>query len=114
MIRDENNRNRFYLDEVYEDEAAFLQHCRNETIARFYELIDSYAFGPLFSCSRATASRVDPRSRRLAAGLQEEFPCEILHSMLRVADLGGRAGVLHPRPGLRRLPGTSARPLPWS
>ncbi|MBV6333895.1 antibiotic biosynthesis monooxygenase, partial [Pseudomonas aeruginosa] len=38
----------FYLDEVYEDEAAFLQHCRNETIARFYELIDSYAFGPLF------------------------------------------------------------------
>ncbi|WP_407589644.1 putative quinol monooxygenase [Pseudomonas aeruginosa] len=47
VIRDENNRNRFYLDEVYEDEAAFLQHCRNETIARFYELIDSYAFGPL-------------------------------------------------------------------
>ncbi|HHJ1783357.1 TPA: antibiotic biosynthesis monooxygenase, partial [Pseudomonas aeruginosa] len=26
VIRDENNRNRFYLDEVYEDEAAFLQH----------------------------------------------------------------------------------------
>ncbi len=25
VIRDENNRNRFYLDEVYEDEAAFLQ-----------------------------------------------------------------------------------------
>ncbi|MBT2373075.1 putative quinol monooxygenase [Pseudomonas fluorescens] len=48
VIRDENNRNRFYLDEVYTDEAAFLQHCKNETIACFYELIDSYAFGPVF------------------------------------------------------------------
>ncbi len=48
MSRDENNRNRFYLDEVYEDEAAFLQHCHNETIARFYDLIDISAFGPLF------------------------------------------------------------------
>ncbi|WP_323121731.1 putative quinol monooxygenase [Burkholderia alba] len=48
VIRDEHNRNRFYLDEVYEDEAAFAQHCRNDTIKRFYELIDHYAFGPVF------------------------------------------------------------------
>ncbi|AZC26630.1 putative quinol monooxygenase [Pseudomonas sessilinigenes] len=48
VIRDQHNRNRFYLDEVYVDEAAFLQHCKNETIARFNELIDDYALGPVF------------------------------------------------------------------
>ncbi|GBR08481.1 MULTISPECIES: putative quinol monooxygenase [Asaia] len=48
LIRDENNRNRFYLDEVYTNEEAFIQHSKNETVARFYELVDSYAFGPVF------------------------------------------------------------------
>lgn len=48
VISDEHNRNRFYLDEVYEDAAAFEQHCRNETIVEFYKMIDSFANGPLF------------------------------------------------------------------
>jgi autoinducer 2-degrading protein len=48
VIRDEHNRNRFYLDEVYESESAFQQHCQNETIKEFYKLIDSFAFGPVF------------------------------------------------------------------
>jgi autoinducer 2-degrading protein len=48
VIRDEHNRNRFYLDEVYEDEEAFQQHCRNSTIKAFYDMIDAYAFGPVF------------------------------------------------------------------
>ncbi|AOR70345.1 antibiotic biosynthesis monooxygenase [Burkholderia stabilis] len=48
VIRDEHNRNRFYLDEVYENEEAFQQHCRNDTIKKFFDLIDSYAFGPVF------------------------------------------------------------------
>jgi autoinducer 2-degrading protein len=48
VIRDENNRNRFYLDEVYKDETAFLQHCNNTTIGKFYDMIDDYAYGPVF------------------------------------------------------------------
>ncbi len=86
VIRDENNRNRFYLDEVYEDEAAFLQHCRNETIARFYELIDSYAFGPLFPVQGLPRRRLilAPAARRRTP---RRISMRILHSMLRVADL---------------------------
>lgn len=97
VIRDENNRNRFYLDEVYEDEAAFLQHCRNETIARFYELIDSYA-SVRFSCSRATASRVDPRSGGSPPDSTENFHANPAQHAPRGRSRG-RAGVLHPRPG---------------
>ncbi|MCK5886993.1 putative quinol monooxygenase [Alcanivorax jadensis] len=48
VIRDENNPNRFYLDEVYESAEAFQQHCENETIKQFYEMVDSYAQGPNF------------------------------------------------------------------
>jgi (4S)-4-hydroxy-5-phosphonooxypentane-2,3-dione isomerase len=48
VIRDEHNRNRFYLDEAYESEAAFQRHCENETIQVFFKMIDGYAFGPVF------------------------------------------------------------------
>ncbi|MER5300361.1 MULTISPECIES: putative quinol monooxygenase [Streptomyces] len=48
VIRDENNPNRFYLDEVYESREAFDAHCRAETIKGFYDLVDSYAQGPNF------------------------------------------------------------------
>ncbi|MFC5802225.1 putative quinol monooxygenase [Streptomyces formicae] len=48
VIRDEDNPNRIYLDEVYTSRAAFEEHCRNETIKQFYEMVDSYALGPNF------------------------------------------------------------------
>ncbi|GGM57873.1 antibiotic biosynthesis monooxygenase [Longimycelium tulufanense] len=48
VLRDEDNRNRFYLDEVYTDREAFEAHCQNETIKQFYEMIDSFAYGPNF------------------------------------------------------------------
>jgi autoinducer 2-degrading protein len=58
VIRDENNPNRFYLDEVYASRAAFEAHCQDATIKRFYELVDSYAQGPnfLFKGERAEAA----------------------------------------------------------
>ncbi|KZM75871.1 putative quinol monooxygenase [Nocardia terpenica] len=48
VIRDENNPNRVYLDEVYDSAEAFETHCQGEAIERFYELIDNYAYGPNF------------------------------------------------------------------
>ncbi|MEU8568918.1 putative quinol monooxygenase [Streptomyces pathocidini] len=48
VIRDEDNPNRIYLDEVYASREAFEEHCGNETIKKFYEMVDSYAFGPNF------------------------------------------------------------------
>ncbi|MEC4015459.1 putative quinol monooxygenase [Streptomyces sp. H27-D2] len=48
VIRDEDNANRFYLDEVYTSREAFEAHCAEETIKGFYELVDSYAQGPNF------------------------------------------------------------------
>ncbi|MCB5906403.1 putative quinol monooxygenase [Streptomyces pinistramenti] len=48
VIRDEDNPNRIYLDEVYTSREAFEEHCNNETIKKFYERVDSYAYGPNF------------------------------------------------------------------
>ncbi|KZM75692.1 putative quinol monooxygenase [Nocardia terpenica] len=48
VLQDEDNPNRFYLGEVYEDEAAFEHHCNQPTIRKFYEFVDSYAQGPNF------------------------------------------------------------------
>ncbi|TAK82452.1 MAG: antibiotic biosynthesis monooxygenase [Aquabacterium sp.] len=47
IIRDEFNKNRYYFDEMYADESAFHAHCQNESLGKFLELIDSYAFGPV-------------------------------------------------------------------
>lgn len=47
VIRDELNRNRFYLDEVYEDEAAFALHCSRPPFLDFFAEIDAYASGPV-------------------------------------------------------------------
>lgn len=47
VIRDEYNKNRYYFNEVYEDEAAFHSHCANESLQKFLELVDGYAFGPV-------------------------------------------------------------------
>ncbi|MBN3724629.1 putative quinol monooxygenase [Burkholderia sp. Ac-20379] len=47
VIRDALNRNRFYLDEVYESEAAFTAHCGNAPFLNFFTEIDAYASGPV-------------------------------------------------------------------
>ena len=48
VLQDADNPNRFYLDEVYTDQAAFERHSDGATIAEFRELIGSYAQGPNF------------------------------------------------------------------
>ncbi|EFV12091.1 putative quinol monooxygenase [Segniliparus rugosus] len=48
VLQDADNPNRFYLDEVYEDEEAFIYHSKQETIKKFYELVGGYAQGPNF------------------------------------------------------------------
>ncbi|MFB7629957.1 putative quinol monooxygenase [Streptomyces sp. NPDC056149] len=44
VIHDEADPNRFYLDEVYTDRAAFDAHCQGEVLKKFYELVP-YATG---------------------------------------------------------------------
>jgi autoinducer 2-degrading protein len=48
VLQDEDNPNRFYLDEIYEDKAAFEHHVQQPTIKKFYEFVDEYAQGPNF------------------------------------------------------------------
>lgn len=48
LIVDQDNPNRFYLDEAYEDEAAFDAHAKGPHFARFFELVEHYAEGPTF------------------------------------------------------------------
>jgi (4S)-4-hydroxy-5-phosphonooxypentane-2,3-dione isomerase len=46
LISDEDNLNRFYLYEVYEDAEAFTAHLAGAPAKRFFELINEYAVGP--------------------------------------------------------------------
>lgn len=46
LIADETDANRFYLDEAYEDAAAFQAHVDGPHFARFFDLIKEYAVGP--------------------------------------------------------------------
>jgi autoinducer 2-degrading protein len=46
LIRDKDNYNRFYLNEAYEDEQAFLDHCKGKYFKRFFDDIRPYASGP--------------------------------------------------------------------
>jgi autoinducer 2-degrading protein len=46
LIVDEQNPNRFYLNEAYDDAAAFDVHAEGPHFARFFELIKPYAEGP--------------------------------------------------------------------
>ncbi|WP_078353363.1 putative quinol monooxygenase [Mycobacteroides chelonae] len=48
VLQDEDNPNRFYLDEIYKDKAAFEHHLGQPPIRKFLELVDSYAQGPNF------------------------------------------------------------------
>ncbi|HEV7824579.1 MAG TPA: putative quinol monooxygenase [Mycobacteriales bacterium] len=57
LIADHENPNRFYLDEAYEDEAAFDAHAKGEHFARFFELIQEYADGPTFLIRGTTVAQ---------------------------------------------------------
>jgi autoinducer 2-degrading protein len=46
LIEDENDPNRFYLDEAYENIPSFETHVDGRHFKRFFELIESYAQGP--------------------------------------------------------------------
>ena len=46
LIVDEDNPNRFYLNEAYDDAAAFDLHAKGPHFARFFELISDYVEGP--------------------------------------------------------------------
>jgi autoinducer 2-degrading protein len=43
LIGDGRDHNRFYLDEAYDNEAAFQAHARGSHYARFFQLVSSYA-----------------------------------------------------------------------
>jgi (4S)-4-hydroxy-5-phosphonooxypentane-2,3-dione isomerase len=46
LIVDEENPNRFYLNEGYADAAAFEEHANGPHFARFFEFVNGYADGP--------------------------------------------------------------------
>ena len=46
LIEDAENPNRFYLNEAYDDAAAFDAHAAGPHFARFFKLIGDYAEGP--------------------------------------------------------------------
>jgi autoinducer 2-degrading protein len=48
LIVDEQDPNRFYLNEAYDDAAAFDVHAKGPHFARFFELIEDYVDGPTF------------------------------------------------------------------
>jgi (4S)-4-hydroxy-5-phosphonooxypentane-2,3-dione isomerase len=54
LIEDENDPNRFYLDEAYEDIPSFETHVDGRHFKRFFELIESYAQGPTWLVKRHT------------------------------------------------------------
>jgi autoinducer 2-degrading protein len=46
LIQDQENPNRFYLDETYVDQAAFDKHANGPYFKKFFEAIGSFAKGP--------------------------------------------------------------------
>ncbi|MGG3574290.1 putative quinol monooxygenase [Bacillus gobiensis] len=46
LIEEKDNPNRFYLNEAYEDEAAFELHCQGPYFKVFFDEISAYAQGP--------------------------------------------------------------------
>jgi autoinducer 2-degrading protein len=46
LIEDAERPNRFYLNEAYEDAAAFDLHAKGPHFARFFEIIENFADGP--------------------------------------------------------------------
>jgi (4S)-4-hydroxy-5-phosphonooxypentane-2,3-dione isomerase len=46
LIRDKHNAGRFYLNEAYDDAAAFEVHAAGPYFKRFFEIVGSFADGP--------------------------------------------------------------------
>lgn len=46
LITDADDANRFYLNEAYDDEAAFDVHAKGPHFARFFDIIQTFAVGP--------------------------------------------------------------------
>lgn len=46
LIQDAEQQNRFYLNEAYDDAAAFDAHAEGEHFERFFALIEDFAQGP--------------------------------------------------------------------
>jgi autoinducer 2-degrading protein len=46
LISDEDNRNRFYLNEAYADEEAFCVHKGGASFKQFFDVIGIFAWGP--------------------------------------------------------------------
>jgi (4S)-4-hydroxy-5-phosphonooxypentane-2,3-dione isomerase len=64
LIVDEENPNRLYLNEAYDDAAAFDIHANGPHFARFFELIKDYAEGPTWLIR---GTRVEDRTPHGAA-----------------------------------------------
>jgi (4S)-4-hydroxy-5-phosphonooxypentane-2,3-dione isomerase len=61
LIRDEENPNRFSLNEAYDDEAAFEDHKDGPYFKRFFDVIGDFAAGPT---SLIKGTRVEDAARR--------------------------------------------------
>ncbi|MCX4685075.1 putative quinol monooxygenase [Kitasatospora purpeofusca] len=48
LIADADNLERFYLNEAYDDEAAFDVHCKGDHFAKFFAIIEGFATGPVW------------------------------------------------------------------
>ena len=48
LIRDEDDPNKFYLNEAYDDAEAFQVHADGKHFARFFEIISPFAVGPVW------------------------------------------------------------------
>lgn len=60
LIVDEDNPNRFYLNEAYDDAQAFDAHTKGPHFDRFFELIKGYVEGPAWLIK---GTRVDDQVR---------------------------------------------------
>jgi autoinducer 2-degrading protein len=73
LIKDSVNPDRFYLDEAYDDEAAFEVHKRGPYFERFFDVIGGFATGP---ASIFRGSRVEGPARSahiIDAAMAEEL-----------------------------------------
>ncbi|MDJ0344427.1 putative quinol monooxygenase [Streptomyces sp. H10-C2] len=48
LIADADNPGCFYLNEAYDDEAAFDAHCKGEHFAKFFAITEKFAKGPVW------------------------------------------------------------------
>ncbi|MFE0648203.1 putative quinol monooxygenase [Streptomyces sp. NPDC059534] len=48
LITDADDPERFYLNEAYDDEAAFDAHCKGEHFEKFFAIIEKFAEGPVW------------------------------------------------------------------